>query len=495
MNHRRIIATLRTSAALIVLGALLWSGLPSFAATSTATGSAQQPGVLVVGGTPAGVAASLAAARSGENVTLVSATGDLGGTLTGAMMDQWDLNLAPDGTSVQRGIFAEMYARLGDVFTPQTAANALSRMVAADPRITVRYDEVPSAVDTIASADGRRIANVTFASADARTPVTLVAPLVIDATDAADVAALAGAHYDVGRQDTGLDERTQAVTLMFEIADVDWEALARKYDSVRFGPGGIVDRRAWGYSNVVRDYRPLDRSVVVRDLNLGLVPDGSVTLNAIDITGVDGLDTAQLANARIAGEREAYHLVAFLAGRLPGFRRARVAAFARTIYVRETRHVAGLERLTTDDIWSGRIPSDSIGLASYPIDVHPVDPTDEPAFAAARHVYGIPFGTLVPRGLSNLVLAGPAISATHLAAGSARVIPTTIEEGEADGVASAVARGQGLDFEQLARRDSGFERVRRDLADAGVELNSPEPALLARAVNGSRRLAASRIPT
>jgi hypothetical protein len=59
---------------------------------------------------------------------------------------------------------------------------------------------------------------------------------------------------------------------------------------------------------------------------------------------------------------------------LPGFTDARVASFAPAMYVRETRHVAGLERLTTGDVWSGDIPADSIGLASYPIDLHPCGP-------------------------------------------------------------------------------------------------------------------------
>src|ERR1700733_4218467 len=73
--------------------------------------------VLVIGGTPAGVAAALAAARLGENVTLVSQRPVFGGVLTDAAMDQWDLNLAPDGTPIEGGIFAEIHALLGDAFT------------------------------------------------------------------------------------------------------------------------------------------------------------------------------------------------------------------------------------------------------------------------------------------------------------------------------------------------------------------------------------------
>ena len=477
----------------MAIGALSAIVLSSGIANASPPVSAGQANVMVIGGTPAGVAAAIAAARLGEDVVLISDGADLGGTLTDAEMDQWDLNLAPNGATVERGIFAQIYARLGDAFTPQAASHALADMIAAEPRITVRYDEVARSAMTVADGVERRVASVTFANVRSGALRTLSAPFIVDATDDGDVAALAGARYDVGRQDTGLGEQTQAVTLMFTLGGVDWQTLARTYDVRRFGAGGVVGRRAWGYSSVVRDYRPLAASVVVRDLNFGLLPDGSLSVNAIDATGVDGLDPAELDAARRVSEREAYRLATFLSARLPGFAAAHVTAFAPDVYVRETRHIAGLERLTTQDVWSGSVPADSIGLASYPIDLHPVDPADEPAFAPVRHVYGIPFGTLVPRGLTNVVLAGPAISASHLASGSARVIPTTIEEGEAAGIACAVAHSEGLDFADFGEGSKSLAHLRSDLAAAGVLLEGPRPLLIAHAPSATRRFAASRI--
>jgi hypothetical protein len=248
----------------------------------------------------------------------------------------------------------------------------------------------------------------------------------------------------VGRQDSGLDEGMQAVTEMFAFDGVNWPLLASTYDARRYGYGGAIGRRAWGYSKVMRAYRSANANVVVRDLNLGRLPDGSVSVNAIDVCGIDGRDPSQLELARRETEVEAGRLAGFLRARVAGFADVRVGAFAPAVYVRETRHIAGVERLTTADVWNGVVPADSIGLASYPIDLHPVDPTDEPAYAPIRHVYGIPFGALVPAGLTNVLLASPAISASHLASGSARVVPTTIEEGEADGnaFASLVASGR-----------------------------------------------------
>jgi len=466
---------LRLPAVLSVV-ALLMGPLPVRAASVPAPPPTD---LLVVGGTPAGVAAALAAARRGERVTLVSATGDLGGVLTGAMMDQWDLNVAPDGASIEDGIFEEMYARLGDVFAPETASGVLARMVAEQPRITVVLDDVPVAVSTAAVPACASVAGcasvdgVTFRNARTGVASEFAAPYVIDATDDAVVAALAGARYDVGREDSGIDDRTQAVTLMFTIAGVDWNELAAAYDPAKYGAGGVVEHRAWGYANIVRDYRPFDSRVLVRDLNLGLMPGGDVSVNAIDVVGIDGLRSGDLALARHISERESVRLVAYLRPRLPGFERARLGHFAPDVYVRETRHVAGLERLTTSDVWFGKVPGDTIGLSSYPIDLHPVDATDEPAYAPIRHVYGIPFGALVPRGFANLLVAGPSISASHLASGSARVIPTTIEEGEAAGAAAAQADRAGIDFTAVARDRNQIAALRRDLLASDVVLALP----------------------
>lgn len=441
-----------------VLGAAVLSLAPYAARAQSERIS---PDVLVVGATPAGIAAALTAARDGESVVLTSATGDLGGTLTDAMMDQWDLNVAPDGAPLQGGVFAEIHALLGDVFTPAAAQRTFAAMVASEPRIRLLYHEVPVSAASRVDGTERRVDSVTFKDARFGGITVLRAPAIIDATDAGDVAALAGARYDVGRQDTGIDEREQAVTEMFTVAGVDWAAIGASYDPARFGYGGVMGNRAWGYSRLLRRYRPGASNIVVRDLNLGLMPGGSVSVNAVDVCGIDGLDRRELQSAKRETEHEAPRLLNFLRARVPGFAEARVGDFAPTVYVRETRHFAGLERLTTQDVWGGRIPSDSIGLASYPLDLHPVDPTDEPAFATQRHVYGIPFGALVPSGFTNILLASPAICASHAASGSARTIPTTIEEGEADAIASVLARRTGLTFFELAEQPRRLAVLRR----------------------------------
>jgi FAD dependent oxidoreductase len=446
-------------------GAALVCALLCSLLVAPAAAQAQGP-VLVVGGTPAGVAAAVAAARHGAEVTLVARRDVLGGILTDAMMDQWDFNSAPDGVTIQGGLFSEIHAALGDAFTPDAAAREFEMLVAAEPRIHLITGAQVIDVTSEAAATGRDVTSVRFRRKDG-SRFDLAATTVVDATDDGDVAAMAGARYDVGRQDTGLDERMQPVTLMFTVRGVDWRTIVEDYTLARYGRGGAGPRRAWGYAKLLADYQPLSPAVVVRDLNFGRESDGEVTVNAINVLGIDGRYDTEIARARGISERETPHLLAFLRARLPGFANVMLSRYADAVYVRETRHFAGVERLTADDVWNGKIPDDTIGLSSYPLDLHPVTTTDRPAYAPVRHVYGIPFGTLVPRDLTNVILASPAISATHIAAGSARVIPTTIEEGEAAGVAAALAQHLHLSFITLARAAAAIGLVRQQLERGG----------------------------
>jgi hypothetical protein len=115
-------------------------------------------------------------------------------------------------------------------------------------------------------------------------------------------------------------------------------------------------------------------------------------------------------------------------------------------------------------------PADRIALASYPIDLHPVDANDHNAYAPVRHVYGIPLGAMIPRDFANLLLASPSISASHEAAGSARTIPTTIEEGQAAGTAAALAIARHVTVASLDASATCVSALQRTLRHDGAIL-------------------------
>lgn len=397
--------------------------------------------VAVVGGTPAGVAAAIAAARRGMRVAFLTDGATLGGKLTRGMLTQWDLQNAPDGTDLQSGIFHEFYAALPNGFGVDAAARYFRKRILAASSVTwisnVRALRVRSS-----RAEGlRRVTSIDG----------VAAPCFIDATDDARAAVAAGARSDVGEQDQGKDLAMQPATLIFTLAGVDW---------TRVNPNG--GDQAAGYADVLSRYHPLNARAVVPDGNFQLNADGTVTVNAIDVFGVDGRKARSLAQGRAIAVAESQHLVPFLRAHVDGFQHARIARFAQDLYLRETRHVAGLVWLDGDYIWDGVQPYDTIARAAYPIDVHPVRPgaSGGDGWAEVPRVYGIPMRALIPRGFRDVAVVGPSISASHDAAGSVRVLPATIAEGEAAGDACALADARGTDLRHTALTRSLVAQVR-----------------------------------
>lgn len=430
--------------------------------------------VVVVGNTPAAVSAAVAAGRRGMHVALVSRDVVLGGELVRAMVTQWDVQDAPHGASVLSGLFRTFYAELPSGFDPEFAAGYFRRTI--DGQRDVDWIAGVRGLRAFGrqTETGRILSSITFGTRSGKT-VRLTAPCFIDATNDGDLAASAGAAYDVGRQDQGRDMRMQPVTLLFELAGVDWNRVRSSYDPQRFGPGSSHSSDAFGYSLLVRRYRPVSRYAMVPDINFQLQRDGMVVVNAIDILGIDGRKPAELTRARAIAEVETKHFVLFLRSQLPGFEHAHIARFAPEPYVRETRHIRGLATITAYSIWHGARPYDTVALAAYPIDVHPItrDEHGGDGWAEEPRLYGVPLRALVVDGLHNLAIVGPAVSATHTASGSVRVEPTTISEGEAAGGACAFSVRHRQDLVRIATSRPLMRALQRDLEAHGLTTAQP----------------------
>ena len=115
-----------------------------------------------------------------------------------------------------------------------------------------------------------------------------------------------------------------------------------------------------------------------------------------------------------------------------------VDGFAPHPYIRESRRLLGLATLTENDMLpdpaapdrtAGPAPSDAVGIAFYPIDIHPAP--SEPPLLARTLPYHLPLGAFVARsGPTNVLPAGKDLGASRLAAASARTHPAEWECGE-----------------------------------------------------------------
>ena len=424
--------------------------------------------LLVVGGTPAGVAAAVAAARAGTPVYETEARPYLGGDLTGPMLNMLDMDFGVTGEHLARGVFAEIYKQLGMTFDVETAKHVFMDEVKREPLITLRLHRKPVEV----LMNGPWITGVVFD--DPRHGREVVcAKRVIDATDDGDIAAMAGAPFTIGREDSGIDRAMMSATLVFEVKDVNWHQVTNYVTGVReqhMRRGGVYQGNVWGYGPIMRMYKPVQPNVAIYDLNIGLQNDRSVLINGLLVFGVDGTDPASVADGMRRAKAELPLLMDFLRETAPGFSKAVLAKTADYLYIRETRHIRGLYTLTANDIVNSRVFWDAVGVASYPIDIHPYKMGEFNPYAPKRFVYTIPFRSLVPYATANLIMASRAISATYSAAASCRVVPTTMEEGQAAGVAAVISLERKVSVPQLLEQPSLIHELQAGLHEQGAYL-------------------------
>lgn len=463
--------TIRSLIAHVLLSALL--AVVANAPPATALQSVYEVDVAVIGGTPAGVTAALAAIRVGASVVLVGEGAHLGGILTSAWLTTFDMNLTPRGEHLTQGIFLEFFDRLGISFDPDDAAREFGRAVVHEPGLRT----ITEASLRRVHLDGAKIAALDFLGTRWPRPFAVRARLVVDATDDGDVAALAGAPYVVGRSGYRAGERwMQAATLIFRVDRVNWRRLADEIIHAVKEEGadpriwGVRGRAAWGFPWAMAHYRPADPLSLAYPLNLALQKDGSILINSLNLTGVDGLDPASVQAGMARATAELPRLTAYLRSEVPWFERARLVDHAPTLYIRETRHVIGLYTLTVEDITSGRVFDDRIAVASYPIDIHPYYVGWTNPYPPMPRRYTIPFRAIVPQGVDNLLIASRAFSATSEAHGSARVIPTVMSLGQAAGVAAALCAQLGCTPRQVADDAVLLREVQRALIVQGAYL-------------------------
>jgi hypothetical protein len=132
--------------------------------------------------------------------------------------------------------------------------------------------------------------------------------------------------------------------------------------------------------------------------------------------------------------------------------------------------------LTAEELLDSCRFEDVIARGAYPVDIH--NPDGEGTIL--KHLpegewYDIPFRTLVPKKIENLLIGGRPISATHEAHSAIRVQPIAMAIGQAAGTAAALcASGHLLPRELDVRKVQ--EALTKQGAVIGLQTEIPSPA-------------------
>lgn len=419
--------------------------------------------VLVVGGGPAGLGAALGAAAAGSRVVLVERYGFLGGNATAALVmplmsfhtQQGDFRngaarLMPtdhgSGEPVIAGVLQTLLERLvraGGAIAPSPETGyvvpfdpELFKIVALDmlDEAGVQFLFHALASDVVGTCRPRAVVFETKSG-----PVVMRAKAIVDCTGDGDIAARAGADFEIGREEDGL---VQPMTMMFRVMDFHhkaFEAYVRDHPDQWRGVHGLWDlvKRATEAGEL-----DLKREDI---LFFGTPHEHEVSVNSTRIWRVLGTNVWDLSYAEWQGRRQLKQLMAFFRRYVPGFENAFIGQSGVNVGVRETRRILGDYQLTASDLLSARKFEDAVARGSYPVDIHnPTGPGTVLKRLPPGEAYDIPLRALMPRGIDNLVVAGRCLSGTHEAHSSYRVMPIAMATGQAAGVCAALAARRGI---------------------------------------------------
>ncbi len=461
----------------------LWRDL-GYVPAGSADGSEGSPyDVIVWGSDPEGIAAALSAARNGLNTLLIDRREQVGGLFTLGQLSKIDMNYNSDNVAarqlVTRGIFEEFLKKVGGtVFDIPDAQRVFDDMLAAEPLLTVRLG---LKLDKAELENGRLVALGVSKNGEHE---TFFGRVFIDASQDAELAILAGVPFTEGFEDIGMPGRFQASTLVFALEGVNWPRVMWENIVVdKRRSSAATFRAGWGYDQHVKSYVPENERIAFRGFNMVRQKDGLVFINGLLIYGVDPYDKSARSEAKAEAQKEAYRFVEFVRENLPGFAKANIASFASELYVRESRHMQALYRLTIDDVLENRDQWDRIGYGSYPVDIQAVSKNQPGYVVGAPEMYAVPFRSLVPPNLANLLVVGRSAGYDSLAHGSARVVPVGMTGGQAAGVAAAYSLATDNDFITIAGDRAAIEFIQEVLSSQGAFVGPGRTELPAVAVD------------
>ncbi|MBN2469024.1 MAG: FAD-dependent oxidoreductase [Deltaproteobacteria bacterium] len=405
--------------------------------------------VIVVGGGPAGVAAAVASARNGADTVLIERYGHLGGLATGGLV----LLIMPmsDAAGKQHigGLCQEIIDRL-DTFgasvhpryedlgsdDSELVGYWLSRgcrFFASEGRVTLNALFDPEMLKCVlnemveeagvklflhslgarAVVEDDSMQGVIFESKSGRQ--ALLGKVIVDATGDGDIFASAEAAYD---SNTDWKLRSSKLALVFRVGNVDF---------VRFA--AFRQSRQDEYNMLMSEIETLGGF----SMWLPAWTESVVWFNNY-IPGLNGLSVEDLTWVEINARKKMLLTHDFFSRRVPGFENSFIIDTASQVGVRVTRRLIGEHIVTEEEMQAGILHEDTIAVI----------PARQWDHSIAEPLVYIPYRSLLPHKVENLLAAGRCFSSDRVANDILSPIQCCIAMGQAAGTSAALAAARGI---------------------------------------------------
>jgi hypothetical protein len=466
--------------------------------------------VIVCGGGTSGCSAAISAARAGANTLLIERIGSLGGQMNisgpPGFAYAWFFNAL--GEQDKGGILEETYNRLlesGHALPHQKTPIRVKTgytfsYVDADWWGLLIFEMMTEnnvnlllhtlVVDVL--KDGDTVKGVVVENANGR--VEIKSKVVIDCTGEGDIAARAGAPFEILPK-----EEAEPHTVSFTVDGVDWDKVC-KY--IRENPEDIEWMGYKGISTheeVMEVFRNLtditelgevmgffsirDKAMAKGEwhgysgIGFFLFPREGGKIQAhlqhsSQVPNILPTDAWDITRGEIECRKQIIIAWRFFKKYMPGFENAYITRICPEMRIREGRRIMGDYKFTSEDVLEARKFDDVIGKSHFPTGGRHVATVDtlgqhiEGKGDRASHVpkgggsYDIPYRILVPKKVENMLVAGKMVSTERDP--YMRFLQQTMVTGQAAGVAAAVCATKNISPRELEKDVSELQRILKE---------------------------------
>jgi hypothetical protein len=389
--------------------------------------------VVVCGAGPAGVAAAIAAARSGAKTRLLEVNGCLGGVWTAGLLC-WILDMKD-----KPGLLVEIMSKIkqrqaGYVNVPGRSfaydvepMKLLLEQMCAEAGVKV---QLHTRVAAAARIDRDRLNLAVTESKSGRQ--AWAAKVFIDATGDGDLAAQAGCGFDLGRPTDG---KTQPMSMMAILDGV-------RHEQIRQFVRGTESDSSIPKLKFLAELRKAGVDPSYGKPTLFRIHNDLFCMAANHEYDVLPTSAEDLTEATLGARAEINRIVEALGKKGGVWKDLRLVATNEHIGGREGRRIHGVYAVSAADLQRGIRHEDSICRVYFGVDVHSVSKSEGTGITRTgvrSRAYDIPLRALIARDVDGLMMAGRCISGDFIAHSSYRVTGNAVAMGQAAGVAAAVA--------------------------------------------------------
>lgn len=398
--------------------------------------------VLVIGSGTAGIAAAIAAARTGADTMIVERYGCLGGALSVGMVQSYSfsVNQFPQTLS---GIPKELEERCREwgAFSPDYRGSGIfveSELYKCMLDEWLQENRVRILLHTTVIGAYVEDGVLKGVYCQSKSGIGIIlADRTVDASGDGDVAALAGVPFE--KRDP---KESQPATVVFGLSNVDMERFEPHFNNPKNGGFAPVFTRAaeageWNSPKRGGAWKSVTPCGDIQSLNLTLIP------------AIDATDAWDLTRAEIEGRKQVMHIIRIFRkyGADIGLGDCKLRTIAPQLGIRETRRIVGEYRLTEQDVRKQRCFEDSIGRLICRIDLYGNKQSSyKPSVC---ETFSVPYRALIPKNVENLLVSGRCISCDEISFGAVRLMVGCALTGQAAGTAAALSVQQAVTPRQL----------------------------------------------